>query len=107
VTAPSPTYRVSLESVDSGVSTRTCDEHGTPTDPPDDTIASETINNTALGCTFSGSWAHCWLIKTNRDAGTGHHFRGARAGRFYGSGRTGTARLRRRRRAAAGRALRR
>jgi hypothetical protein len=54
-------YRVNLESVDSGVSTRTYDEHGTPSDPSDDTIASETIRNTALGMIFSGSWAHCWL----------------------------------------------
>jgi hypothetical protein len=34
-------YRINLESVDSGVSTRTYDEHGTPDDPSDDTIASE------------------------------------------------------------------
>ena len=54
-------YRVNLESVDSGVSTRTYDEHGTFNDPSDDTIASETIRNTALGIIFSGSWAHCWL----------------------------------------------
>jgi len=54
-------YRVNLESVDSGVSTRTYDEHGTPSDPSDDTIASEIIRNTALGIIFSGSWAHCWL----------------------------------------------
>jgi hypothetical protein len=38
-------YRVNLESVDSGVSTRTYDEHGTPTDASDDTVASETIRN--------------------------------------------------------------
>ena len=54
-------YRVNLESVDSGVSVRTYDEHGTPADPSDDTVASETIRNTALGIIFSGSWAHCWL----------------------------------------------
>ncbi|GAA1565380.1 MULTISPECIES: M64 family metallopeptidase [Kribbella] len=54
-------YRVNLESVDSGVSTRTYDEHGTPTDPSDDTISAETIHDTALGMIFSGSWAHCWL----------------------------------------------
>jgi hypothetical protein len=54
-------YRVNLESVDSGVSTRTYDEHGTPTDSSDDTISSQTIRNTALGMIFSGSWAHCWL----------------------------------------------
>jgi hypothetical protein len=54
-------YRVNLESVDSGVSTRTYDEHGTPTDASDDTISSETVHNTALGMIFSGSWAHCWL----------------------------------------------
>jgi hypothetical protein len=54
-------YRVNLESVDSGVSTRTYDEHGTPSDASDDTIASQTIRDTALGMIFSGSWAHCWL----------------------------------------------
>jgi hypothetical protein len=54
-------YRVNLESVDSGVSVRTYDEHGTPADSSDDTVASETIRNTALGIIFSGSWAHCWL----------------------------------------------
>ena len=41
-------YRVNLESVDSGVSARTYDEKGT-VDPSDDTIASQTIRNTALG----------------------------------------------------------
>jgi len=54
-------YRVNLESVDSGVSTRTYDEHGTPADPSDDTISSQTIHNTALNMIFSGSWAHCWM----------------------------------------------
>ncbi len=54
-------FRVNLESVDSGVSTRTYDEHGTPSDPSDDTVVSQTIRNTALGIIFSGSWAHCWL----------------------------------------------
>ena len=53
-------YRVNLESVDSGVSVRTYDEKGT-VDPSDDTVASETIRNTALGIIFSGSWSHCWL----------------------------------------------
>ena len=54
-------YRVNLISVQSGVSTRVYNEHGTPTDPSDDTITSTTIRNTALGYIFSGSWAHCWL----------------------------------------------
>ena len=54
-------YRVNLESVDSGVSTRTYNDQGTPNDPSDDTIDSETIRNTALGIIFSGSWARCWL----------------------------------------------
>ena len=54
-------YRVNLISAQSGVSTRVYDEHGTPTDPSDDTITSTTIRNTALGYIFSGSWAHCWL----------------------------------------------
>src|SRR5712691_9284487 len=54
-------YRLNLVSVDSGVSTRVYDEHGTPTDASDDTIVSTTIRDTALGYIFSGSWAHCWL----------------------------------------------
>jgi hypothetical protein len=54
-------YRVNLESVDSGVSTRTYDEHGTPNDRSDDTVASETVRDTALGMIFNKSWAHCWL----------------------------------------------
>jgi hypothetical protein len=53
-------FRVNLESVDSGVSVRTYDEKGT-VDPGDDTIASETVRNTALGMIYSGSWSHCWL----------------------------------------------
>ena len=54
-------YRVNLISIDSGVSTRVYDEHGTSDDASDDTITSTTIRNTALGYIFSGSWAHCWL----------------------------------------------
>ena len=54
-------FRVNLISSQSPVSTRTYDEKGTPTDPSDDTVASESIRNTALGYIFSGSWAHCWL----------------------------------------------
>ena len=54
-------FRVNLISVDSGVSTKTYDEHGTPADPSDDTVISQTTRNTALGYIFSGSWAHCWL----------------------------------------------
>ncbi len=54
-------YRVNLISNQSGVSQRVYDEHGTPTDPSDDTIVSTTLRDTALGIIFSGSWAHCWL----------------------------------------------
>ena len=54
-------YRLNLVSVDSGVSQRVYDEHGTPSDGSDDTIVSTTIKNTALGYIWSGSWAHCWL----------------------------------------------
>src|SRR6185437_11560761 len=37
--------------------------------PSDDTVASETIRNTALGIIFNGSWAHCWLeYGTNTEA---------------------------------------
>src|SRR5262245_15666115 len=54
-------FRVNLESVDSGISTRVYNENGTPADPSDDTITSDTPRNTALGIIFSGSWAHCWL----------------------------------------------
>src|SRR4029078_5665895 len=53
--------RVNLISNQSGVSQRVYDEHGTPTDPSDDTILSTTLRDTALGIIFSGSWAHCWL----------------------------------------------
>ena len=54
-------FRVNLISNESGVSTRVYDEHGTPSDPSDDTIVSTTILDTALGMIFSGSWAHCWM----------------------------------------------
>src|SRR5262249_38243889 len=54
-------YRVNLISVDSGVSQRVYDEHGTPADASDDTIKSTTMKNTALKYIWSGSWAHCWL----------------------------------------------
>jgi IgA Peptidase M64/FG-GAP-like repeat len=54
-------FRVNLISVDSGVSVRVYDEHGTPADPSDDTITSTTTRDTALGMIFSGSWAHCWM----------------------------------------------
>lgn len=54
-------YRLNLNSVDSGVSTRTYDLHGTPNDPSDDTIVNTTPKNTALKYIFSGAWAHCWL----------------------------------------------
>lgn len=54
-------YRLNLVSTESGVSQRVYDEHGTPTDPSDDTIVSTTIKNTALKYIWSGSWAHCWL----------------------------------------------
>jgi hypothetical protein len=49
-------YRLNLVSVDSGVSQRVYDEHGTPTDASDDTIVSTTLKNTALGYIWSGSW---------------------------------------------------
>ena len=54
-------YRLNLSSVDSGVSQRVYDEHGTPTDASDDTIVSTTMKNTALKYIWSGSWSHCWL----------------------------------------------
>jgi hypothetical protein len=54
-------YRVNLISAQSGVSQKRYDEHGTPSDPSDDTVISTTIKNTALGYIYSGSWAHCWL----------------------------------------------
>lgn len=54
-------YRLNLVSVDSGVSQRVYDEHGTPTDASDDTIVSTTMKDTALKYIWSGSWAHCWL----------------------------------------------
>src|SRR5262245_21988918 len=54
-------YRVNLISNQSPISTKTYDEHGTPTDASDDTVVSQTIRDTALGYIYSGSWAHCWL----------------------------------------------
>jgi hypothetical protein len=54
-------FRVNLVSTDSGVSTKTYNEHGTPSDSSDDTVSSQTTRNTALRYIFSGSWAHCWL----------------------------------------------
>lgn len=54
-------FRVNLISVDSGVSTRTYDEKGTPSVGSDDTIVSTTMRNTPLRYIYSGSWAHCWL----------------------------------------------
>ena len=54
-------YRVNLISVDSGVSTRVYDEHGTPDDASRRHDRQHDAANTALGYIFSGSWAHCWL----------------------------------------------
>ncbi|MDB5306737.1 MAG: hypothetical protein JWO38_939 [Gemmataceae bacterium] len=54
-------YRVNLISVDSGVTRKVYDEHGTPADASDDTVKSITPKNSALKYVFSGSWAHCWL----------------------------------------------
>jgi hypothetical protein len=62
-------FRVNLESVDSGVSTRVYDEHGTPADASDDTITSDTTRNTALGIIFSGSWAHFWMENGSNSEG--------------------------------------
>ena len=47
-------FRVNLISNDSGVSQRVYNEMGTPADPSDDTITSETAKDTALGMIFSG-----------------------------------------------------
>jgi hypothetical protein len=58
-------FRVNLESVDSGVTTRVYDLHGTPSNPNDDTIASQVNRNTPLQMIFSGSWAHCWMEYSN------------------------------------------
>jgi hypothetical protein len=54
-------YRVNLVSKDSGVTHRVYDEHNTPFDRSDDTVASQTNKDTALKFIWSGSWAHCWL----------------------------------------------
>lgn len=61
-------FRVNLISNQSPVSVRVYDEHGTPSDPSDDTIVSTTLRDTALGYIFSGSWAHCWLEGTANTA---------------------------------------
>src|SRR5258708_31354946 len=47
-------YRINLESVDSGVSTRTYDEKSTA-DPSDNTIAPETVRDTARVRIFNSS----------------------------------------------------
>ncbi len=61
-------FRVNLESVDSGISTRVYNEMGTPEDGSDDTVTSDTTLNTPLGMIFSNSWAHCWMeYGTNTD----------------------------------------
>jgi hypothetical protein len=54
-------YRVNLISNDSGVSRRVYDEQGTPNDPLDDKIVSETMMDTALRFIYNGSWSHSWL----------------------------------------------
>ena len=54
-------FRVNLISKESVVTVRKYDEHGTSTNPADDTIISTTVHDTALGYIWSGSWAHCWL----------------------------------------------
>jgi hypothetical protein len=59
-------YRVNLISNDSGVSQRVYDEHGTPNEPSDDTIVSETMMETALRFIYNGSWSHSW-IEENTD----------------------------------------
>ncbi|HEX2785521.1 MAG TPA: M64 family metallopeptidase [Ilumatobacteraceae bacterium] len=53
-------YRINLESVDSGVSTRTYDLHGTPNMKSDDTHTDVT-RNTPLQMIFSGTWLYCWM----------------------------------------------
>jgi hypothetical protein len=54
-------YRIDATSANSGVSTRTYNENGTPLDPDDDTIQSQTLKTTAINYIYSGSWSHCWL----------------------------------------------
>ena len=68
-------YRVNLESVDSGVSTRTYDEHGTPSDPSrrHDRVARR-IRNTALGI-------HLQRLLGALLAGVRHEHRGRDPGR--------------------------
>ena len=52
--------RINLESVDSGVSTRKWDLHGTPNDLSDDTHKDD-IRDTALNIISNGQWWHHWL----------------------------------------------
>ncbi|HEY5856098.1 MAG TPA: M64 family metallopeptidase [Aldersonia sp.] len=54
-------YRINLESANSGVSQRQWNLQGTPDDTSDDTVASETIIDTALGMIFTSQWEHCWM----------------------------------------------
>ena len=58
-------YRVNLISAQSGVTQKVYDEHGTPYDPSDDTVVSQTNLDTALKFIWSGSWAHCWLERSS------------------------------------------
>lgn len=57
-------YRLNLNSTESGVSQKTYDTNGTPSDPDDDTVTSQTTKDTALRYIYSGVWAHCWLEHT-------------------------------------------
>jgi IgA Peptidase M64 len=57
--------RIDLVSVDRGVSQKRYDEKGTPFDPSDDTVSSETARNTRLRYVYSGSWAHVWLEESS------------------------------------------
>ena len=45
--------RVNVNSVDSGVSTKTYDAAGN--------VTASTTRNTAFGAIFNGDWAHCWV----------------------------------------------
>ena len=54
-------WRVNLISAESPVSEHTFDDKGTPDDTSDDTVSSETLRNTALGCIYNGMWSHSWF----------------------------------------------
>ena len=55
--------RIDVVSVQSGVTERRYDVHGT-TDTSDDTITSENFHLSRLGLIATGEWSHCWFERS-------------------------------------------